>query len=98
MVIQKAVIRVHRGKMREFFTKVNTEADFRVKFLENPIETLNDIGFTLTPEAEKEVLKTVQCFKKIHGFDKLPVGYESFYACMRGEDVEDPPDSGLLIQ
>jgi hydroxymethylglutaryl-CoA reductase len=66
------------GKMREFLIRVNTDVEFRRRFLEKPIEVLNSNGFILSPEAESEVKATVRCMNNVSGIAKLPMGYERF--------------------
>jgi hypothetical protein len=80
------------GKMREFLIRVNTDVEFRRRFLEKPIEVLNSNGFILSPEAESEVKATVRRYvRDVKDVAQLPTGYERFLRCMgfRGRFASD---------
>lgn len=82
-------------KMRRFLMRVNTDAKFRESFLEDPINVLKGMGFTLSLEAENEVKAAVGCMKNdVHDIARLPTGYNKFLKGIefKGELVREKDD------
>jgi hypothetical protein len=64
--------------IREFFYRCNTDNVFRARFLDQPVETLNDNGISINERAAGEIISYVKQLKD--SFEKeiylTPVGWE----------------------
>jgi hypothetical protein len=55
--------------LASFFYKCNTEKAFRLRFIANPIKTLDDFGIKVGKEAETEIENQVDWLKEKLGTD-----------------------------
>ena len=94
----KEVITADSGKMKAFLVKVNTDIEFRKRFLKDPIEVLSLHGIILNAEAKSEVETTVKFLNKdVSEIAKLPMGYEAFLK-NTGSGKKPESEHGMLIQ
>jgi len=62
-----------------FFLRCNTDNDFRIRFVDHPIETLQQNGIRVDPKAAEEIIHSLGTLKT--RFEKdiylVPLGWEN---------------------
>ncbi len=78
-------------KEEAFLDRLNTDAAFRNKFLDDPVGTLRKANFSLDPEDEKKVETSISYLKNdIKHIFEIPSGSSKFLKTI-GFELKMPP-------
>ncbi len=87
------------GSVRTVFVRVNSDPEYRAKYLKDPVGTLGKEGITLTTNDEKELMELIRILKKhLPKLGELPRGYDALLDEAEGKrSARKSGDPGPLI-